>query len=185
MKTELKDRTLWFDGDMTIKPSSIYDFVDRVGSDKIGSIAVEELTDEIEQYNLLSPPSERIHIKHSLKNIEAEWNIPDEYKQLDVLSYAREKLDALNELESYSESEYLDRLERLVIEYKEFKRLKLLPLLRTLIYVINTFERDGVVWGPGRGSSVSSYLLFVIGVHDVDSVFFELEISDFMKHIKQ
>jgi DNA polymerase III alpha subunit len=36
------------------------------------------------------------------------------------------------------------------------------------------------VWGIGRGSSVSSYVLYVLGVHDVDSYAYDLDIGDFL-----
>lgn len=183
MKTELADRTLWFDGDMTIKPSQLYDVMAEIDPAQVGHICVEQMTDEIEQYNSLASSDERIHTKHELGNISTKWMIPEEFRNLDVLKHVTQVLEQHRVQEEFTEEEYLDRYERLLVEYKEFKRLKLMPLLRTLIYVINTFERDSVVWGPGRGSSVSSYLLYLIGVHDVDSVFFELEISDFMKHI--
>lgn len=183
MKTELLDRTLWFDGDITIKPNSVYDFIEVVGPKNVGKIKVSELTPDIEQYNSLTSPQERIHTKHDVSIPSKKWQIPEHYRTLNVFAYVRDILDRQAKENHYTEEEYLTRLERMIIEYKEFKRLKLINLIRTLIFIINTFEREGVVWGPGRGSSVSSYLLYLIGVHDVDSVTYEIDISDFMKHI--
>jgi DNA polymerase III alpha subunit len=41
-------------------------------------------------------------------------------------------------------------------------------------------ERN-IVWGVGRGSSVASYVLFLIGTHKVDSVKYELDFNEFLK----
>jgi DNA polymerase III alpha subunit len=41
-------------------------------------------------------------------------------------------------------------------------------------------EKD-IVWGVGRGSSVASYVLYLIGVHKIDSLFFDLDIEDFLR----
>lgn len=185
MKTELNDRTLWFDGDITVKPSQLYDLIDMLSSEDLHHVKVDVIDDEIVSYNKLVSRKDRISTKTECNNINPKWAIPDDYMSINVLEYATVKLDEHRKQEMYSENEYLDRLERLAVEYKHFAKSKMVPVLRTLIYIINTFERDGVVWGPGRGSGVSSYLLYLLGVHDVDSVFFELELSDFIKHIKE
>ena len=36
-------------------------------------------------------------------------------------------------------------------------------------------------WGVGRGSSVSSYCLYLIGIHMVDSIKYNLDIQEFFK----
>jgi DNA polymerase III alpha subunit len=50
-----------------------------------------------------------------------------------------------------------------------------------LIYVIDVMTEKNVVWGVGRGSSCSSYLLYLLGLHEVDPVKYEIEISDFLR----
>ena len=42
-------------------------------------------------------------------------------------------------------------------------------------------RKNNIVWGVGRGSSVSSYVLFLMGVHKVDSMKYNLDIKDFLK----
>ena len=37
-----------------------------------------------------------------------------------------------------------------------------------------------IVWGVGRGSSVSSYILYLLGVHKVNSIKYGLNITDFL-----
>ena len=62
-----------------------------------------------------------------------------------------------------------------------YQKLGLIDILRTLIFVINTLIENNIVWGVGRGSSVSSYVLYLIGVHDVDSFQYGLNIEEFLR----
>ena len=72
------------------------------------------------------------------------------------------------------------RLDRVHMELRRFEEHGLLDVLRTLLYIINTLEEAGVPWGVGRGSSVASYILFLIGVHDVDSIEYDLDFDEFL-----
>ena len=48
-------------------------------------------------------------------------------------------------------------------------------------YIIDTLRENNIVWGVGRGSSVSSYMLYLIGVHKVDSIKYNLNINEFIR----
>ena len=48
-------------------------------------------------------------------------------------------------------------------------------------YLVDTFSENDVVWGVGRGSSVASYCLYLIGLHKIDSIKYELDIKEFLK----
>ena len=48
-------------------------------------------------------------------------------------------------------------------------------------YVVDTLRDNNIVWGVGRGSSVSSYVLYLIGIHKIDSVKYALPIDEFFK----
>lgn len=181
MKTELADRTLWFDGTISVKPNNYLNFASKV---EAGKLFVTELNDDIEQFNMMAVGDDVIDIKTQMLPLDKKWNIPSDYRELNVFEYIAQKFEKVAEQDELSDDEFDERLARLTTEFKHFKKKKLIPLLRTLIYVINTFEREKVVWGPGRGSSVSSYLLYVIGVHDVDSVLFGLDITDFLRDIE-
>ena len=181
MNTQLPDRTLWFDGTISVKPSRFLEYASKVDSSKL---FVDEITPDIKQYNSMAVGDDRISIKTQMLPLNKQWNIPLEYKNINVLDYIVDKFEKVAVQDGLSDSEADERLTRVVTEYSHFSKRKLVPLLRTLIYVINTFERKKIVWGPGRGSSVSSYLLYVMGVHDVDSVLFGLNITDFLRDIE-
>jgi len=97
--------------------------------------------------------------------------IPEHYKSLDVEEYVRK-------LVSDGEPDQIGRVE---MELTEFKTRNLFPVLKVLIYIIDTMRKNNLVWGIGRGSSVASYVLYLIGVHKVDSLKYNLDIKEFLK----
>lgn len=54
-------------------------------------------------------------------------------------------------------------------------------VLHVMKYIVDTLRENNVVWGVGRGSSVASYVLFLIGVHKIDSIKYKLPIEEFFK----
>jgi DNA polymerase III alpha subunit len=67
------------------------------------------------------------------------------------------------------------------MELTEFETRNLFPVLRILIYIIETMRKHKLVWGVGRGSSVASYVLYLLGVHKIDSLKYNLDINEFLK----
>ena len=98
------------------------------------------------------------------------WFIPNEYQEMDIEAF----LVNVCPKENY---------ERLVQELDLFHKNGMIPMLRTMKYVVDTLRNNNVVWGVGRGSSVASYVLFLIGVHKIDSVKYNLPIEEFFKEI--
>ena len=96
------------------------------------------------------------------------WFIPDEYKLLDIEKYL---------VEQCPEKNYI----RLAEELALFEQNNMIPVLKTMKYVVDTLRKNNIVWGVGRGSSVSSYVLFLIGIHKIDSVKYDLPIDEFFK----
>ncbi|MDC1040379.1 hypothetical protein OAQ62_01140 [bacterium] len=102
--------------------------------------------------------------------------IPQHYKELDVEEYIRRLVP--NGVDGTDNAEASQRVEMELAMYKE---RGLYPILQVLIYVVDTLRKHNLVWGVGRGSSVASYLLHLIGVHKVDSVKYNLDIKEFLK----
>lgn len=99
------------------------------------------------------------------------YNIPEHYKSLDVKEYVRQLVEQ-------GDSDQTGRVE---MELTEFETRNLFPVLRILIYIIETMRKHKLVWGVGRGSSVASYVLYLLGVHKVDSLKYNLDINEFLK----
>lgn len=178
--TSLNDRTLWFDGESSYDPEKLLTSIR-----KYDVKYVDHMNNLVHQYNQNVPRADEIKVKNTCKPLSTEWTLPDEYKNLDVVQYLIDKHDSeiITELlsdGSIQESEASDREVRLAEELSMYKKRNLFDVLRTIIFIINTLSAKDIVWGVGRGSSVSSYVLFVIGVHDVDSYAYDLDIDDFL-----
>jgi DNA polymerase III alpha subunit len=101
--------------------------------------------------------------------LQSNWHMPKEYKELDIAEYVLSLCQAEHELQ---------RVGQELLLYQE---RDLFDLLRYLKYLVDTLRKNNVVWGVGRGSSVASYVLFLIGVHKIDSLFYSLDIEEFLK----
>lgn len=176
LNTELKDRILWFDGDSTITAPSMEA---RISSSQfIDGFFVEEINKALQQYNHFYPKDQQIQVKDSVRQLTYEWNIPIEYAELNVSQYV---FELLTKQLTYLDTSIAEKaVHRVTKELELYKKYGFLPLLRALIFIINTLQSNNVVYGVGRGSSVSSYVLYLIGVHDVDSLEYSLNIEDFL-----
>lgn len=178
-KTQLKDRTLYYDGDSEVSPDRVVELIDKGLKD----LFVTEITDEIKQYNQFS--SKTITKKGEIRPLSFKWKLPEPYKNWtdqNVVDYIIDKCCEYNALDDSIDSDDADvRAMRVSEELHLYKQLNLLPVLKAIIYVINTLQDKKIVWGVGRGSSVSSYVLYLLGVHDVDSIKYDLDITDFLR----
>jgi DNA polymerase III alpha subunit len=100
---------------------------------------------------------------------QSNWNMPDEYKTLDIENWV---LCQCKDVIAYN---------RVEEELAAFKARNMIDLLRWLKYFVDTCDKEGVVWGLGRGSSVASYVLFLIGVHSIDSIKYNLDWQEFLR----
>jgi DNA polymerase III alpha subunit len=66
-------------------------------------------------------------------------------------------------------------------ELAEFKARDMNNLLRYMIYLVDFMRENDIVWGVGRGSSVASYVLYLIGVHRIDSIKYNLDWREFLR----
>ena len=72
-------------------------------------------------------------------------------------------------------------LQRVGQELLMYQDRNLFDLLRFMKYFVDQMRQNNVVWGVGRGSSTASYVLFLLGVHRIDSLFYDLSIDEFLK----
>ena len=101
--------------------------------------------------------------------LQSEWFMPDEYKTFDILQYLVDKCE--------SADEYV----RVVDEWEEFHKRDMIDLLRYMKYLVDFMRENRIVWGVGRGSSVASYVLYLIGVHRINSIQYDLDWREFLR----
>jgi len=101
--------------------------------------------------------------------LQSKWFIPEEYNNMDIAKYILDlcKTDA--------------ELQRVGQELILFQERNLFQLLRYCKYLVDTMRKHNVVWGVGRGSSVSSYVMYLLGVHRINSLHYDLSIDEFLK----
>lgn len=97
------------------------------------------------------------------------WFMPEQYQQLDIAEYVLSlcKTDA--------------ELQRCGQELLLFQERGLFDLLRYLKYLVDLMTENRLIWGVGRGSSVASYVLYLLGVHKIDSIYYELDPREFLR----
>jgi len=101
-----------------------------------------------------------------------QFNIPQAYKDIDVEDYI---------LRLVTDAEDPKGRARVEMELAMFASRNLLPILQLLIFLVDEMRKNNIVWGVGRGSSVASYVLYLIGVHKIDSLRYDLKIEEFLK----
>ena len=101
--------------------------------------------------------------------LQKNWHMPQEYRDLDIAEY----------ILSLCKEDY--ELQHVGQELLLYQERNLFDLLRYLKYLVDTLRKNNVVWGVGRGSSVASYVLFLLGVHKINSLYYNLDIDEFLK----
>ena len=140
----------------------------------IDDMAVIKYNTAVKQFYVDFPEAHTLRqIDVSIEDFDREqqshWHMPDEYKTLDIAQYV---LDLCT-----SDAE----LQRVGAELLLYQERELFDLLRYLKYFVDTMRKNNIVWGLGRGSSVASYVLYLLGVHKINSLYYDLPIEEFLK----
>jgi len=100
---------------------------------------------------------------------QSQWQMPKEYYEIDIAKWVLDQCK--NE----------EELQRAGDELLKFHDRNMFPLLQYLKYLVDTMRKNNIVWGVGRGSSVASFVLFLIGIHRINSLYYQLSVEEFLK----
>lgn len=100
---------------------------------------------------------------------QSTWHMPQQYRDLDIAEHI---------LSLCSTDAELQRVGHELLMYQE---RNLFDLLRYLKYLVDTMKQNRIIWGVGRGSSVASYVLYLLGVHRIDSLYYDLDPEEFLR----
>ncbi len=100
---------------------------------------------------------------------QSRWLFPQEYMDMDIAKWILDQCKNSAELQRAGEELLL------------FQDRDMFTLLKYLKYLVDTMRKNNIVWGVGRGSSVASFVLFLIGVHRINSLYYDLSIDEFLK----
>jgi DNA polymerase III alpha subunit len=127
---------------------------------------VKELGSDLTQ--LKKVPERGSAVEFDKANCE-NWYMPEKYYNIDVLKWLLDKCQNNEERQ------------RVEIEYDLFAKKKFIKVLQFLIYFVDTLRENNIVWGVGRGSSVASFCLFLIGVHKINPMQYNLDHTEFLR----
>ena len=102
-------------------------------------------------------------------HLQNNWHVPKKDMELDIAEWLLSKCVTEEELQ------------RVGKELMLYQERNLFDLLRFMKYLVDTMRKHKIVWGVGRGSSVASYVLYLIGVHKINSLYYNLDIEEFLK----
>ena len=97
------------------------------------------------------------------------WHMPEKYYQINVLQWLLDKC--------HNDEEKM----RVQMEYDLFEKKNSIRVLQFLIYFVDNLRAHNIVWGVGRGSSVASFCLFLIGVHKINPMLYNLDVTEFLR----
>lgn len=99
---------------------------------------------------------------------QCDWFMPEEYQNFPIVDWIYEQCTTA------AQKTRVDEELKLYIQHGMFE------VLHYLKYLVDTMRKNNIVWGVGRGSSVASYILYLMGVHKIDSMKYELDIKEFL-----
>lgn len=102
--------------------------------------------------------------------LQSEWFMPNSYKQFDVEKYLYQICPKNQTAQT-----------RVQAELEAYTNMGFVNLLKFLHFLVTFMKENKIVWGVGRGSSVASYVLFLLGVHKVDSIQYQLDWQEFLR----
>ena len=96
------------------------------------------------------------------------WFYPEHYNDINLLEYFLKLCKT--EIE----------IQRVKDEIKLYENFNMQSLLRWAIWFMDVVNEKNLFIGVGRGSSVSSYCLYLIKLHLIDSIKWELDCRNFL-----
>lgn len=128
-----------------------------------------ETAEDLSQY---AAALEKLYLDYPLppQSVDTDkWFIPYKYQTLDIEQHC---------LDLCEDQQQINRVNQELTLYRQHN---MLIHLKTMKYIVDTLRENNVVWGVGRGSSVASYCLYLLGVHKIDSIKYDLPLEEFFK----
>ena len=180
LATKLNNRVLRYDGVSLISPEMVtHALLHGSGPTEI---RVTEDCWEIQQFNLNCDEGDEIKFNDDEVKLDTSWKLPSEWASLtsdQVQHLIVDKATDVISRSSYTEAQVSKAYTRIEQEINEIEKRNMMDFLKTIMYVLDTFKKNDICWGVGRGSSCASYVLFVLGLHVVDCVKFDVPMEEF------
>ena len=112
---------------------------------------------------------DQISIEDFDQALQSDWFMPPEYRDFDVEKYCVDRCTTP------------EQIARVEAEMDAYEERGMIPLLQWTKHFVDICTENNIVWGVGRGSSVASFVLFLLGVHQIDSVKYNLDWQEFLR----
>lgn len=104
-----------------------------------------------------------------LQEYSKEWIIPEKYYDYDIIEILKSRCNNTTELD------------RMIKELNEFVKRDQIQILYLMFYLVDWLKENNIVWGVGRGSSVASFVLYLIGINRINPLEFDIDMYEFFK----
>jgi DNA polymerase III alpha subunit len=153
--------------DLLMRGRDLTDFKNLLVDDSVNLSRLTDVVDTVPELVQYQPSTETV--EEFDRRLQSCWHMPAEYRELDIAAHV---------LSLCATQEQLQRCGEELLLYQE---RGLFDLLRYLKYLVSVMTEHGVIWGVGRGSSVSSYVLYLLKVHKINSMYYNLDIREFLR----
>lgn len=154
----------------TMKGASLTQFCDMLIDHSVDLETAALILDDIPKF-LKYDEAARVDLSQEQfdHRCQGVWFMPRTYRELDIAEYVLGLCKTQEELQRVGEELLL------------YQERDLFDLLRYLKFLVDTMRENKLIWGVGRGSSVSSYVLYLLGVHRIDSLYYNLDPREFLR----
>jgi DNA polymerase III alpha subunit len=135
----------------------------------LSKLVVDPSDKECEKFDLYKYTPLELDCKTFDSIMQQTWFIPEEYLNINVEHELLNRCTIPNEINRIRE------------ELEVYKKLHLMNLLKWIMYFVDVCIENNIIKGPGRGSCVSSYVLFLLGLHNIDSLKYNLDYREFLR----
>ena len=130
---------------------------------------IQSLDDPGQISSWRAPTDESVSIGEFDRQQQNDWYMPLHYRELDIAEHVLGLCQGDAELQRAGQ------------ELLMFQERGMFDLLRYLAYLVDVMRENNVIWGVGRGSSVASFVLYKLGVHRVNSLYYDLDPAEFLR----
>lgn len=149
-----------YSGKLNVLPDLTVDFDKDIEKlEQVGEFEFKKFSEQLDQ----------ISIQDFDKALQSDWFMPKEYFDFDIEAYCLSKCTNP------------EQIQRVKDEMSEYRSRNMMPLLQWTKHFVDTCEQNNIVWGVGRGSSVASFVLYLLGVHQIDSIKYNLDWQEFLR----
>lgn len=149
-----------------IEPGALHGLVVESGLNLLSAASILENIPRFVEYNNAVEQMSTEEFDH---HNQSRWFMPSDYANLDIAEHVLSLCNSDTELQRCGQ------------ELMMYQERNLFDLLKYLKYLVDTMKEHNLIWGVGRGSSVASYVLYKLGVHRINSLYYELDPSEFLR----